>query len=122
MYKCVSCEKWFSSTTGTPLWDIKKKEKWQSYIACMQQGMSIKKTAKAVGISIQTSFDWRHKILSVLSGQAPEKLEGTVECDELELALSNKGDRNLQRKPRHRGTNFKRNTKTQPTNTRKKLG
>ena len=29
MYKCTDCLKWFSSTTGTPLWDIKKKEKWQ---------------------------------------------------------------------------------------------
>ena len=37
MYKCTGCTKWFSSTTGTPLWDIKKKDKWQSYINCMQQ-------------------------------------------------------------------------------------
>ena len=27
MYKCAECMKWFSSTTGTPLWDIKKKDK-----------------------------------------------------------------------------------------------
>ena len=59
MYKCSECTKWFSSTTGTPLWDIKRKDKWQSYLNCMQQGMSIKKTAKEIGICIQTSFDWR---------------------------------------------------------------
>ena len=109
MYRCSSCEKWFSSTTGTPLWDIKKKQKWQNYLMCMQQGMSIKKTAKEVGISVQTSFDWRHKILSVLNKEVPEKLTGRVECDELELALSNKGDRDLMRKPRKRGNDFKRN-------------
>lgn len=30
-------------------------------------------------------------------------------CDELELALSHKGSRSLERKPRKRGTDFKRN-------------
>lgn len=110
MYKCVGCEKWFSSTTGTPLWDIKKKDKWQSYLNCMQQNMPIKKIAKEIGISIQTSFDWRHKILSVLNEQTPAILNGRVECDEMELPISNKGERNLLRKPRKRSSDFKRNT------------
>jgi len=109
MYQCRTCSKWYSETTGTPLWDIKLKHKWQSYLRCMEQGMSIKKIAKEIGISIQTSFDWRHKVLSSLSGFTPEALSDVVECDELELALSNKGSRNLQRKPRKRGNDFKRN-------------
>ena len=109
MYKCSSCNKWYSETTGTPLWDIKHKNKWQSYLRCMEQGLSIKKTAKEIGISIQTSFDWRHKVLSSLSSFTPETLSEVVECDELELALSNKGSRNLTRKPRKRGSDFKRN-------------
>jgi len=109
MYQCRTCSKWYSETTGTPLWDIKLKHKWQSYLRCMEQGMSIKKIAKEIGISIQTSFDWRHKVLSSLSGFTPESLSDVVECDELELALSNKGSRNLQRKPRKRGNDFKRN-------------
>jgi transposase-like protein len=109
MYKCRSCSKWFSETTGTPLWDIKLKHKWQGYLRCMEQGMSIKKIAKELEISIQTSFDWRHKVLSSLSGFTPESLSDVVECDELELALSNKGSRNLERKPRKRGGDFKRN-------------
>ena len=63
MYKCAECSKWFGYLLqGTPLWDIKKKDKWQSYLNCMQQGMSIKKTAKEIGVCIQTSFDWQHKI------------------------------------------------------------
>jgi len=36
--------------------------------------MPIKKIAKELGISIQTSFDWRHKILSLLSQFTPEQL------------------------------------------------
>jgi len=109
MYQCRECSKWYSETTGTPLWDIKLKSKWQSYLRCMEQGMPIKKIAKEIDVCIQTSFDWRHKILSSLSGFAPQTLSGIVECDELELALSNKGFRNLDRKPRKRGTDFKRN-------------
>jgi transposase-like protein len=109
MYKCRSCSKWYRETTGTPLWDIKLKHKWQSYLRCMKEGKTIKKTATEVGISIQTSFDWRHKILSSLSDFAPETFSDVVECDELELALSNKGNRNLEREPRKRGSDFKRN-------------
>lgn len=78
----------------------------------MSQGMSIKKIAKELEISIQTSFDWRHKILSSLSKFTPTTLTDVVECDELELALSNKGARTLTRKPRKRGGDFKRNEDT----------
>ena len=109
MYQCRDCFKWYSETTGTPLWDIKLKSKWQGYLRCMEQGMAIKKIAKEIGISIQTSFDWRHKILSSLASFTPQNLSDVVECDELELALSNKGSRNIGRKPRKRGTDFKRN-------------
>jgi len=109
MYQCRECSKWYSETTGTPLWDIKLKPKWQSYLRCMEQGMSIKKIAREIGISIQTSFDWRHKILSTLSTFTPQTLSDVVECDELELSLNNKGCRNLGRNPRKRGSDFKRN-------------
>ena len=109
MYKCNACNKWYSETTGTPLYGIKLKWKWQAYLRCLEQGMPIKKTAKELGISIQTSFDWRHKILSALDSFAPDHLSGVVECDELELPLSNKGERNLKRKARKRGSDFKRN-------------
>jgi len=109
MYRCNNCNKWFSETTGTPLYDIKLKNKWQSYLKCMEQGMPIKTIAKELNISIQTSFDWRHKILSSLSQYTPTALSDEVECDELELPINEKGNRNLTRLPRKRGTDFKRN-------------
>lgn len=110
MYQCNDCKKWYSETTGTPLYDIKLKSKWQSYLRCMEQGLPIKKIAKELNISIQTSFDWRHKILSSLEQFVPTTLSEEVECDELELPLSNKGSKTLGRKPRKRGNDFKRNT------------
>ena len=42
----------------------------------------------------------------------PTELSKEVECDELELALSNKGSKSLERRPRKRGTDFKRNQNT----------
>lgn len=109
MYSCKDCKKWYSQTTGTPLWDIKLKEKWASYLRCMSEGYSLRKSAKEVGICLQTSFDWRHKILASLNSLVPETLSGTIECDELELAINKKGDRNLDREPRKRSTDFSRN-------------
>lgn len=110
MYQCRECKKWYSETTGTPIFDIKLKTKWQSYLRCMEQGMPIKKIAKELHISIQTSFDWRHKILSSLEQFVPKTLSKEIECDELELPLNNKGSKTLDRKPRKRGSDFKRNT------------
>ena len=109
MYKCNDCNKWYSETTGTALYDIKLKSKWQSYLNCMEKGMPIKKIATELDISIQTSFDWRHKILSSLSQFTPEQLTDQVECDELELALNEKGNRSLGRPSRKRSSDFKRN-------------
>jgi transposase-like protein len=109
MYQCRDCSKWYSETTGTPLWDIKLKNKWQGFLRCFDKGMSIKKISEELEISIQTSFDWRHKLLSTLNNLAPTKLSNVVECDELELSISQKGFRNLQRKPRKRASDFVRN-------------
>lgn len=109
MYRCTSCNKWYSETTGTALYDIKLKSKWQAYLSCMEKGMPIKKIAKKLGISIQTSFDWRHKILSSLAQFTPEVLTDEVECDELELAINEKGNKALERKARKRSSDFKRN-------------
>ena len=109
MYACTDCKKWYNETTGTPLHGIHLKSKWQSYLRCMEQGMSIKCIAKEIKISIQTSFDWRHKILTALNSLEPSQLEGKVECDELELAVNEKGNRFLNRKARKRGSDANRN-------------
>ena len=110
MYQCKSCVKWYSETTGTALWDIKLKTKWHGYLRCMEQGMSLKAIAEELEICIQTSFNWRHKILSSLGRFTPETLSGEVESDEFEISISKKGSKILDRKPRKRGTDFKRNT------------
>ena len=115
MYSCKECKKWYSLTTGTPLWDIKLKQKWAQYLQCLCEGYSLRKSAKIVKICLQTSFDWRHKILASLESLVPKKLSGIVEFDELEMAISNKGERNLTRKPRKRSSGFSRNKSSEIT-------
>jgi transposase-like protein len=102
-YQCKGCKKYFNSNSGTALYGIHKKDKWQQYIECMNQGLSLRKAAKEVGISYRTSFIWRHKILSTLQEVEPAKLGGIVEADDTYFPHSEKGSRNLNRKPRKRG-------------------
>ena len=95
MYQCESCVKWYSETTGKLLWDIKLKTKQQGYLRCMEQGISLKAIAEELEICIQTSFNWRHKILSSLGRFTPETLYGEVESDEFEISISKKGNKIL---------------------------
>lgn len=103
-YTCKQCGKHFHGSYGTALFRIRRKDKWQAYLRLMEQGYSIKKAAAELGISIQTSFDWRHKILASLQSTLPVKVGGIVECDEMQFTESNKGQRDLNRKPRKRGS------------------
>ena len=102
-YVCNGCKKNFSETTGKFWYGIKKKEKLNKYLYCLLSGYSIRKSGKETGISIQTSFDWRHKLLTSFSSISVEEFQGIVESDDLFFAYSEKGNHHLDRKPRQRG-------------------
>lgn len=102
-YVCNGCKKNFSETTGKFWYNIKKKDKLNRYLYCLLSGYSIRKSAKETGISIQTSFDWRHKLLTSFSGVSVDEFKGIVESDDLFFAYSEKGNRQLERKPKKRG-------------------
>jgi len=102
-YVCNGCKKNFSETTGKFWYNIKKKEKLNRYLYCLLSGYSIRKSAEETEISIQTSFDWRHKLLTSFSSVSVEGFQGIVESDDLFFAYSEKGGRDLGRKPKKRG-------------------
>lgn len=56
--------------------------------------ISLEKIAKRIGISIQTAFDWRHKILSTLK---PKEMNfrGITEMDDVWFLYSQKGRKGL---------------------------
>jgi len=102
-YVCNGCNKNFSETTGKFWYNIKKKDKFNRYLYCLLCGYSIRKSAKETGISIQTSFDWRHKLLTSFSSVSIDEFQGIVESDDLFFSFSEKGNRNLDRAPKKRG-------------------
>jgi len=107
-YYCKECTKYFSETTGTPIAWLKKKDKWRTYLRCMLSGYSLRRCAQETGICLQTSFDWRHKILSGFKSLSPEKFEGISESDDIFFLHSEKGNKHLQRKARKRGRKAKK--------------
>jgi transposase-like protein len=102
-YVCNGCKNNFSETTGKFWYNIKKEGRLNLYLYWLLSGYSIRKSAKETGISIQTSFDRRHKLLTSFSSVSVEEFQGIVESDDLFFAYSEKGNRHLDRKPRKRG-------------------
>jgi len=66
-YRCKQCRRTFKDTTDTATHWIHKKEKINTYLEALRQGLSVRKAAAYAGISKNTSFSWRHKFLSSLS-------------------------------------------------------
>jgi len=95
-FKCKMCHKIFTSTTGTSIHGVKKIEKFEEYKTLMfEQYQPLKALAKKVGISIQTAFDWRHKILSGATS-SPIEFQGITEMDDLWFLYSQKGRKGLK--------------------------
>lgn len=103
-YYCKDCKKYFRDTTGKVLFGLKKPELFSKYLYHMLMGYSIKKCADQTKICIQTSFDWRHKVLSAFEQACPAGFEGIAESDDIFFLESDKGSRELDRKPRKRGS------------------
>lgn len=107
-YKCNHCGRTFTEHTGTWMAGLHKKELVRDYIRLMEQGLSLDKIKDRLGINKKTAFDWRHKILSGLEDTDRDCFEGITESDDTFFRFSEKGARNLDRKPRRRGETAKR--------------
>ena len=57
--------------------------------------MTLRTTARAYGISLDTSFHLRHRIMELLQGEQAELLQGVVELDETFFRKFLKGSRRL---------------------------
>lgn len=90
-FRCKKCNRTFNLTSGTPFHYMHKKEKAISYLQTMQNGLSIRKAAKATNIAIQTSFNWRHKFL--IFEQEQNKIKQTTTISSHSTPFSSKGSR-----------------------------
>jgi len=103
-FRCRDCGKTFTATTGTPFHRLREKAKLLEYAACMADGLSVRKTAARMGISVPKAFRWRHQFLALLNQQKPGALSGVIEADETFFPVSYKGQRKaMPRTPKKRG-------------------
>ena len=91
---CKDCGKSFVAKTSTIASGTRKSlEIWIMYIECMMNWATVRESAERCGISVRTSFIWRHKILDAMQIMTDSvTLEGIVEADEAYLPISNKGN------------------------------
>ena len=70
----------------------------------MLESKVLRQSAAECGISLKTSFRWRHRFLQLPSMIKASHLEGIIEADETLFRYSEKGSRNLNRPARKRGS------------------
>jgi transposase-like protein len=92
-YRCMDCQKSFSDTTDSITHSTKKSYRvWARYIECMDDGLTLEKTAQLCGISKTTAFAWRHKIMDSMGDcERDEVLSGEIQLDETYFLLNMKG-------------------------------
>ncbi len=90
-YQCKDCGRTFKETVNTPLHWIHHKEKMSLYIWTMKNRMSIRTAADCVEISKNTSFSWRHKLLSSLKETGTVSDPAPAGICEIKLPHSSKG-------------------------------
>ena len=103
-YKCKDCNRTFNALTGTPLAQLHRRDAWLDYARAVVDRLSLRKASKRAGVSLDTSFRWRHRFLATAKDKRPSLLTGIVEADETLIRKSAKGSRSLVgRAPRKRG-------------------
>ncbi|MBR6682599.1 MAG: IS1595 family transposase, partial [Clostridia bacterium] len=111
-YRCKSCNATFTNTSFSVLSNSTfGKDTWLKYIELLLKKVSLRKTAVLCGISLQTAFFWRHKILRAIQPDQDNRvLAGIVEVDEQYISINYKGNHtksanfSMPRAPYKRGT------------------
>jgi transposase-like protein len=101
-YRCKSCTKSFTGLTGTPLNRVRHKGLLLQYAACMKDGLSVRDTARQLGLHRNVVFRWRHRLMPQLDKHQPEALEGVAEVDEAFFRESFKGQKRGMPRKAHR--------------------
>lgn len=63
-YRCNRCRRTFSDLSGTVLRNLKRLDACPSLLHCMARQASVRRTAQIAGISKDTAFRWRHRLLA----------------------------------------------------------
>ena len=103
-YRCTSCGKSFNPLTGTPLAGLRHMDRWSAQAQALISGETVAQAADRCNVAYTTAFRWRHRFLTALNHDQPQRLCGIVEADETFILESFKGKRgDLPRAARKRG-------------------
>ena len=102
-YLCQACHKNFRETTGTAIMWLKKKHLFKKYLFCMLLGKSLRATSLEVGISLQPSHNWRHKVSALFAMVSAGFFVGIMESKDFFILESQKGNKELEKPARKRG-------------------
>ncbi len=99
-YKCKSCGVFFNATSYSIVSKTHKSyDTWKKFIELTLKCCSLSYCAEVCNISVQTAFEWRHKILNVLQHDQDNRvLSGIVETDDMYLSISYKGNHKHSKK------------------------
>lgn len=107
-YKCKECNKKFSATKNTYIEHSKLTyNQIIIFFNCMNDKLSIIKTAAKIGVNKNTAFLLRHKVLDCISNiRKKVKLKGYAETDEIYESINLKGTKpdKMPRYSKHRST------------------
>ena len=98
-YRCKKCGRSFNETINTALHWIHNKQKMVQYAETLPEHLSLKNTAEKIGISANTSFSWRHKILSSFISLDSNPAKSPTGACQITMPRSYKGKRELPQKP-----------------------
>lgn len=94
-FRCSSCKKSFCSRTGTSFYWLHLPQKFNLYAQNMLGNgyKTLKEMSRLHGISVNTAFEWRHKVLASLNC-TPEQFDGFIELRNSCIGFSRKGIKN----------------------------
>lgn len=102
-WKYRNCRRTCNVLTGSPLARLRKKETWVENARAMIAGFSVRETARKCDVHRNTIFRWRHRFRKHQQKAQCKGLCGIAECGTTYFRHSEKGSKNLARKPRKRG-------------------
>jgi len=96
-FMCKNCNKTFVPTTGTAIHWSKKPNEFINFSTVMfsEEFSTLKQQSKRVGISQNTAFYWRQRILISLGSETPTFKKAT-EMDDIWFRYSQKGRKGLK--------------------------
>ena len=107
-YKCNDCKRRFNDISGTVLEHTKLNyQQVEIFFECMDNKLSIRKTAKKMGVNKSTVFLLRHKVLDILSNIRKNiALKDKTQVDEKHESINLKGTKteNMPRYSKPRST------------------